>query len=277
MEVKISVMFIAWIAILILLVLIGLYFKKELLKLLILNSDNTPNDIDEVKLKVYRQKELIDSVISVNDQEGYKVAEDLHDEVGPLLTALKQYLHSASASLKKGNVSKAETLLEESTAILKDAIQEIRNVSFRLSPTYIEKQGLFNAIKEYIELVSKVSSLEVEFSYPERVRMRRETGINLYKIVLELINNSLKHSGASLITVNFTEENNVLMLQYKDNGVGFNEEEIFKSISLKQGLGLNNIESRVNYINGTLTNLSRKGKGVDYTIKTIITPDDRAD
>lgn len=270
-------MFIAWIAILILLVLIGLYFKKELLKLLILNSDNTPNDIDEVKLKVYRQKELIDSVISVNDQEGYKVAEDLHDEVGPLLTALKQYLHSASASLKKGNVSKAETLLEESTAILKDAIQEIRNVSFRLSPTYIEKQGLFNAIKEYIELVSKVSSLEVEFSYPERVRMRRETGINLYKIVLELINNSLKHSGASLITVNFTEENNVLMLQYKDNGVGFNEEEIFKSISLKQGLGLNNIESRVNYINGTLTNLSRKGKGVDYTIKTIITPDDRAD
>lgn len=265
-----------YILIAVLLVIVLTYiFKVYVLKGRKNSSSN--GDIEQVKMRIYKQKELVDSVISVNDQEGHRIAEDLHDEVGPILTALKQYLHMASSKLKKGEVEFAEELLNESRDILKEAIQNVRTVSYNLSPTYLEKHGFFSAIQEYINKINKVSEVTLVYTYPENVNPGEEIGINLYKIVLELINNSLKHSEASLIEVNFELDENILTLKYRDNGKGFNEEEIFRSISLKSGLGLNNIQSRVNYINGTCVNKSRKGKGVDYTIKTILIPNEKND
>ena len=225
---------------------------------------------EQIRQKVYKQKELVDSVISANDEEGYKIAEDLHDEVGPNLTALKQYIHAVAIKLDHNDIDKAKELLSESAKILKDAIQSVRMVSYRLSPTYMEKQGLFSALQEHIDKLNKVSDQEISFTYPNDINPEKEIAVNLYKIVLELINNSLKHSGGTSISVDFIKHENVLELNYKDNGCGFNEDEVFKSISLKQGLGLNNIQSRVNYINGVLINNSKRNKGVDYRIKIIL-------
>lgn len=217
------------------------------------------------KVEDERQRQLMQAVFDTQEGERSRLAEDLHDSVGQVLSAIKMNLHrldkmQVQENGNKGNLNK-QAILNNTKMLLDECLAEIRNIIKNVLPPVLTDFGLSEALENLSKKVAQDTGIEVIF-YTQKngARYKKEVEIMLYRIVQELFNNAIKHSGASKIDLSLNHHLNSIVLKFKDNGIGFNNETIVP------GLGLRNIESRIQFMEGTMAIESTSGTMIELKI-----------
>ncbi len=190
--------------------------------------------------------------------ERKRVAADLHDNLGSLLSAM-------GVSLEVVNVDnfteKERFIFQNVQNQLQDAYREIRLISHNLQPAELEKQGFQKAVERLAEKINLSQKIKISIDNQQLTGFSKEIEFNLYSILLELVNNTIKHAQAKNIKITFSKTDNLnWQLHYSDDGNGLDK------IS-KEGFGLQNIKSRLEQINGKIEIL--EGKGINYLISFV--------
>jgi signal transduction histidine kinase len=233
-------------------ILIAIFYQNNKLK------QKNKLSVIESNLK----ENLINATIDGQETERKNVASVLHDNVSALLSSasLQLMVFSASQSIKSEEIDKAR-------AIIKEAHDKVRDLSHKLVPTLLSKFGLIYSIKDLCE---KSSNSMITFSFASncnvKKRFNEEFEMKLYFIVSEMVNNVLKHSQATEVSITIIEENQILCITVKDNGKGF---KIAKDKS-NEGFGLTQIRARINNLNGKLTLNSKINHGTTIGIEVPI-------
>jgi len=195
------------------------------------------------------------SLIEGQENERKRLSKDLHDGLGPLLTSLKLMVQTSDLSAQKK---------KKVNSMVDGTIDEIRRMTYNLMPSVLVDFGVGKALTSFINLMKKSSGVEIIYEDTTKGNSGKLTidmDICIYRICQELINNSLKHSGAKKITISLTEFNNKVSLYYVDDGIGFDLK------NAKLGSGLRNIRERIEIFNGYLNiNSGEKGTEVEVEI-----------
>ena len=190
------------------------------------------------------EKKLLETMIETEEKERARFAQDLHDEVGPLLSSLKMYI-SALRDVK--DEKRLKEFTDRSLNLIAETISTVRRTSNALSPHILTNFGIITAIDTLIENNQKFIGITMESNFSNE-RFHSNVEIVYYRIIKELINNTLKHAGANSIKIVLNYDKSNLHLVYSDNGKGF---DFNKEInSAKGGIGLSNILNRVKTIGG---------------------------
>lgn len=217
--------------------------------------------------KLQHQEQLLHSNIKTQEEERERIAKDLHDEVGSKLNVIHLYLHQL---LKKQ--PEAKESVSEMITVLKDTIQTSRRISHDLLPPTLDKFGLAVAIEELSEVVEQANDmqlqLELEGERPQGIDKIVE--INLFRVLQELISNTLKYAKATEVRIKLWQNEEKVILNYADNGLGFDPDKK----EHQKGLGMKNIESRLQMIGAELDLKSSPGKGVQVQIESKLNPAD---
>ena len=213
------------------------------------------HDITEKKLI---QKNILKAIIETEESEKAHFSKELHDGLGPLLSTIKLYLQWSERS--KTDESRIE-IIHKAEEILEDALSTVREVSGKLSPHLLTNYGLNSAIKSFVEKLSHSSEIKFIFESNFNQRLEPEIEASLYRAVIECINNSIKHSKAENIEIILDHSGSTLEIKYMDDGVGFDVKETFDK---HKGLGLFNLQNRIENIGGKLNLSSQPGSGVNY-------------
>ena len=201
----------------------------------------------------------LESMIQGQEEERERIAKDLHDSLGGLLSTIKlrydnltyQFLQSNSSP----EISKVHNLIDE-------ACDEVRNISHDLKPGALEELGLTEAIQDMLNRFEKDDQHIIfqTYGFNEHREFDSTTLIYIYRIVQELVNNSSKHSKANEILVQLSLNSDQLEIIIEDDGIGFDENQV------KKGMGLDNIKSRVSYLKGEISVKSEPNKGTSSFI-----------
>ena len=213
--------------------------------------------------KLLKEQELssIDAMIEGQEKERQRLASDLHDSVGATLSAARlQFEHLQK---HKGSLPNEDELFSKTGKLLEEAYQEVRSMAHIKNSGVLAKLGLLPAIEKLARNVS-VSKLHLEvkdFGLNERINNTLE--ITIFRIIQELVTNIIKHANASEASISLTQIENTLNIIVEDNGIGFNPREVSLNTD---GMGLGNIEKRIEYLEGTLEIDSTPGKGTNILI-----------
>ncbi len=200
--------------------------------------------------QLIRDQELksINSMLEGEEKERKRIAEDLHDRVGSMLSALRLQMDSGD--------TKVNTLLDET-------VDEVRRISHNLETKVLNRFGLAAALDDLAEKVQGSEKIKFEMHTLDLdERLENKVEINVYRIVQELISNALKHSRAHEIVAQINRIHDHLVVTVEDDGVGFNRLETGGS-----GMGLKNVISRANDLNGSFNVDSGQGKGTTVTVE----------
>jgi len=204
------------------------------------------------------QKERIHAEITMQEMERKRIANDLHDSLGPLLSTAKLYIHSITVSGEED-----KQLLDRAGAYIDETITGLREISYNLLPGSLSRNGLTDALKEYINRLNTARVINIELVIDEPISVAKENEVHLFRIIQEIIHNTVKHAKAANLQLRFTGEEGNQLLIITDDGVGFDPAGIKRS----GGLGLKSIESRCEMLNASMQLSSAKGKGCKYVIK----------
>jgi len=205
------------------------------------------------------QREKIFAEITIRETERKRIAGDLHDSLGPLLSAVK--LNISSVDVESAD---DRQVLDKTGGYLDEIIGSLRRISHDLLPNTLERKGLVEAIREFINQVNTKQSLNIQLFIVKEISIPREKEIHIFRMIQEIVHNTIKHSGANILQIGFSEEGGHLLCLTKDDGKGFDKE---KALAGSHGLGLRSLESRCEILNGVLTLDSAPGEGTNYFIK----------
>jgi signal transduction histidine kinase len=205
------------------------------------------------------QREKIFAEITIRENERKRIAGDLHDSLGPLLSAVK--LNISSVDIE---VPGDREILEKTAGYIDDIIGSMRRISHDLLPSTLERKGLLEAVREFIQQVKNKQSVDIQLYIVKEIRVPKEKEIHIFRMVQEIVHNTIKHAQAKNLQIGFSEENGHLLCLTKDDGKGFDKAKILTG---SQGLGLRSLESRCEILNGILTLESTPGSGTNYFIK----------
>lgn len=199
-------------------------------------------------------------IVEGQEQERKRIAKELHDGLGVLLSTTKIQFTSIKDKSPENNI-----IIDKATKLLEQATGEVRKISHNMMPGLLTRFGLFEAAEELIDQVDESEGLSATCEITgDTKRLPENTEIMLYRVIQEMVNNTLKHAEATIISLKIEVHSELININYRDNGRGFNVEEKMKLKSI----GLNSIQSRVNFLNGIVTIKSELGQGVNYTIHT---------
>ncbi len=215
------------------------------------------------KLEAEKLFSATEAVLKGEEQERSRLAKDLHDGLGGLLSGIKYSFQNM-----KGNLiltPENAQVFERSLNMLDSSIQEMRRVAHNLMPETLFKFGLDSALKDFCANINSSGVLQVNYqSFGMENYMPEQTiAISVYRIIQELVNNILKHAGAEFALIQITRSENLLLIDVEDNGKGFD----LKMIENKPGMGWKNIQSRINYLKGSIDLKSQPGKGSSIHIE----------
>lgn len=205
------------------------------------------------------QREKIFAEITIRENERKRIAADLHDSLGPLLSAVKLNISSVDIEHPEDKV-----VLDKTAGYLDEIIGSMRRISHDLLPSTLERKGLLEAIREFITQVNVKHAVNIQLYVVKEIRVPKEKEIHIFRMIQEIVHNTLKHAQAGNLQIGFSEEGGHLLCLTKDDGKGFDKEKILAS---SQGLGLRSLESRCEILNGVLTLDSMPGAGTNYFIK----------
>lgn len=211
-------------------------------------------------------KRILTAVLRTEEKSRSHFSKELHDGLGSLLSSAKM---SLSAIRREDLPADQQEIIGNTTYVIEEAIRSLREISNNLSPQVLNDFGLARGIQNFINRSSSVDEVKIRFTTNLRAeRFDTDVEVIMYRIVCELINNSLKHSGCSEINLSLSKSGNLLSLDYSDNGKGFDPEAMTDC-----GMGLSNIASRINSLNGTFDIASAKGRGMRAKVQVKTGPD----
>lgn len=214
-------------------------------------------DIAERKIT---ERKVLDAVIITEERERERFAKNLHDDLGPLLSGIKMYMNSF---MNTTDAKKQVYIIDQVNEIITEAIQTTKQVSNDLSPHILTNYGVVSAVENFVGKLSDYIQIEFE-SNLENVRFESSLETTFYRIVKELINNTLKHARAKNITIKLNKKKKRLQLVYFDDGIGFDINTIEK-----KGMGLYNLMSRIKSLDGRFE-FERPAKGVKIQVEAPI-------
>jgi len=239
-------------AVFIILLLLAIYFyrnfkQKEKLQALEVEVKNA--ELDE--LLSNQETQAFESILKGQEKERERIAQDLHDRLGGTLAALKLSLRKPQYEIEQDDLS-----------IIDNAVNEVRSIAHNLSTGLVHKYGLNEAVNQLFRTLEQTRGIKFTvYLHKDIGELGQTIGIELYRIVQELVSNTLKHAQANEVSLQTNFSEGVFNLIYEDNGVGFDV------LELKGGIGLENIRDRVNRIGGELHIDAAKGRGSIFIIE----------
>lgn len=205
-------------------------------------------------------KRILTAVLRTEEKARSRFSKELHDGLGPLLSSAKMSLTALSRD--EHNAEQRE-IINNTTYVIDEAIRSLREISNNLSPHVLNDFGLARGVQHFID--RNVSLHDVKIRFTTNLRSERydsDIEVILYRVICELINNSLKHAACRQINLSLSQNGPELSLDYSDDGRGFNPQAMMDC-----GMGLSNIASRINSLGGTFDIRSSKGKGMRAAIR----------
>ena len=254
---KINTYYTIFIVIFIILILLLLYAYKQRAK-----SMKQRDELHALAMEKEKQNSKISTLTALlegQEQERGRLARDLHDGLGGLLSGTKHQL----SYLDPHQSENIEEGISKSIKQIDGAVEELRRVAHNLMPDLLAKYGLEVAIQEFASRISN-SALDIHTEFINyRNSLSEEKQLIIYRIIQELVNNAIKHADASEIIIQVSQEENVLNLTVEDNGKGFDH----KGLNVKKTAGFHNIESRVQFLKGTMNIISELNIGTSIELQ----------
>ena len=219
---------------------------------------------DITEKKQIQKKNMVKAIIQTEEKERAYFAKELHDGIGPLLSTIKLYLQWTQ---KIKNIEQRDEIILKAEEILEDTLTSVKEISYKLSPHILEYHGITSAIQNFSTKIEATNTIRITLQSNVHRRLEMEIEVALYRAAIECINNSIKYSKAKNIYIQINDTGHKLLLQYRDDGQGFDLEKI---ISEQKGLGLFNLQNRLASIGGEITMFSKPGLGVDYHFAVIL-------
>jgi len=211
--------------------------------------------------KLQENKYFTQSLLKAKEEERIKIANEIHDNLGQVLTALNLEL---SLLYKTTRSRKTKESLKGLLEMVSEAVQIVRRVSSELHPSVIDHLGLYPAIEYYATTTAKRAGfmLNLELPHEPEPRLTQHEKIFIYRILQEALTNIVKHAGATNVSIGVVNSSNNLQLTIADNGKGFEPEKAQEKLSL----GLTTMKQRAETLNGKLTLISKEGEGTEILL-----------
>ena len=210
-------------------------------------------------LKKQQQLVTMNAMLEGQERERTRIAKDLHDGLGNMLTSIRYQV--ANLSLNLG--TQFEMLQNKAEAMIDEACSEVRKIAHNMMPRALKQLGLAQALNDLCEKQNNLHYYEVFFqSFGQEQQLPENTGIMLYRIAQEIFNNINKHASAKEVIMQLTYNGKWLSLTVEDDGIGFDLSEAMAT----RGLGLRSIQSRAAYLNGECLIDSRPDQGTSISI-----------
>lgn len=215
-------------------------------------------EVEKKNLELSHQRKLLHAILVTQEEERKRIAQDLHDDISSKLNIV-----SINSHLLKTPGLTFEESSEISTNIFnltKKALDNSRRIAHDLLPPVLEKFGLHAGIEEMCVEFNSTKNIKASFSSSAELdKLNSDVQLNVFRILQELMNNSLKHSNASRINIIFESVNGKVICKYTDDGSGFD----MQKEENQRGLGMKSIESRISFLNGKISVNSSLGNGID--------------
>ncbi len=207
----------------------------------------------------YRKLQIdkLNAEINATELERNLIATELHNDIGPYLSSIKMRLNLLETQNK-------QDLLEVKAALDK-CVDQVRGMAKSLAPLAIFHISLIDALKQYIANLSLDQSLKIQLIEKEIPTLTQDQSNQLYRVLQEIILNTVKHAHATELNIEFSLEGEQFLIRTADNGIGYDAYEIRENH--KMGLGLLGIQSRIEYLNGTMVSSDEIKKGTRYNIR----------
>jgi len=205
------------------------------------------------------QKERIQAQIMMQEQERKRIANDLHDSLGPMLSTVKLFISSITVNdeTDRESIGKASGYIDE-------AISNLREISYNLLPGSLDRNGLEIVVNEYISRMGDRQPVKINFTVAKGTVIPKKAEIHLFRIIQEIIHNTIKHSGAKNLKLSIATRPDGLLLVSEDNGRGFDPEHTRETSG---GLGLKSIDNRCQMLDADFKLISAKNQGCKMIIK----------
>lgn len=247
-------------------ILVGGALSLLVISLLSYRNYKQKRDLDRRRIMELERENLLaatEAVLKGEEQERTRLAKDLHDGLGGMLSGIKYSMNTMKGNL----IMTAENAqaFERSMDMLDSSINEMRRVAHNMMPEVLVKFGLDAALTEFCNGVTESGALQVKYQSfnVAGYEMDQTTAITLYRVVQELVNNALKHASARKVIVQLSRKDGRLSLEVEDDGVGFDTAILDKV----KGIGWTNIRNRVGFLKGVLDVRSEAGKGTSVHIE----------
>ncbi|TVZ59498.1 signal transduction histidine kinase [Flavobacteriaceae bacterium MAR_2010_105] len=219
--------------------------------------------------KMNQQKVISSQIIESQEKEQNRIAKDVHDGIGQMLTGLKYNLESIDTSDMEKTASKIEHLKELTANIIKG----VRTATFNLTPPELSDHGIVPALTKLVQELDKLTGKHIVLFNKTDFNQRLDSliEINIYRIVQEAVNNAIKYADSSHILVSISHSENILSIVIDDNGKGFNPNKIEKTKNGDGGMGLTFMRERIKFIDGRLFLNSEEGRGTRVTLNIPLT------
>lgn len=204
-------------------------------------------------------KRILTAVLRTEEKFRSRYSRELHDGMGPLLSSAKM---SMSVLAKRAEDEENRELIASTSAVIDEAIRSLREISNNLSPQVLNDFGLVRGITNFINKNPQLRTIEMRFDTNLRKeRFDHDIEVILYRVICELINNSLKHSGCTKIKLDLQLVYDRIYLTYSDNGRGFDTQAV-----ADYGMGMSNLTSRIHSLGGTIEITSQPNNGMAASI-----------
>ena len=205
-------------------------------------------------------KRILTAVLRTEEKARSRFSKELHDGLGPLLSSARM---SLSALARDERSPEQKEIIDNTTYVIDEAIRSLREISNNLSPHVLNDFGLARGVQNFIDKSAAMHDVKIRFTTNLRSeRFDTDVEVILYRVICELINNSLKHAACSSINLSLSQNGTELALDYTDDGRGFNPQAMMDC-----GMGLSNISSRINSLGGVFDIASAKGRGMRAAIR----------
>jgi signal transduction histidine kinase len=251
---------------------------KDKSELLIIASEITDRKAAQIEIerltkdsfeeKMSQQKIISSKIIENQEKEQNRIAKDVHDGIGQMLTGLKYNLESINMEDVDKTTAKIEHLKELTTNIIKG----VRTATFNLTPPELADHGIVPAISKLTHELGRLTAKEIIFFNKTDFNLRLDSlvEINIYRIVQEAINNAIKYADSSHILVSLSHSKNILSIVIDDDGKGFEPLKVKKVKNGDGGMGMTFMKERIRYIDGRLFLNSQLGQGTRVTMNVPI-------
>ena len=213
------------------------------------------------------EKMFLNTILQTEEKERKRFAKDLHDGLGPLLSSVKMSV-SSLAQMKHDEASRE--IVENTELVINEAIKSLKEISDNLSPHILNNFGLVRALNNFSNKINVTKTIRINLhSDLKDERFDSNVEVVLYRVICELINNTIKHAHAKNIDITLNKAENFLAIVYKDDGKGFDVSKVIEQPA-SSGMGFSNIYSRINSLKGEITIESEHKKGTQVTIKVLM-------
>jgi signal transduction histidine kinase len=236
--------------------LLGVIFIRRLFKFL--------KRIEDIRRE--SESRVLQAIMQTEERERRQLAKDLHDGIGPLLSNIKMSVSALDKSQINGF---NRTVVDNISTLINESITALKYTSNNLSPHILDNFGLASAVSSFTENINRLGKIEITFNNNvESIRFESQIETNLYRIICELFQNTVKHADASKVSLLVHFHEGKIIIQYFDDGVGFDPGDTVKM----SGMGISNMKSRLKALNGEIEfkRIMPRGMMTSITLKTKI-------